>query len=277
MLSSLHDFIEFPFLYRALMATILLALTCGLLSPLIIAKRYAFLGSAVSHSTLLGLSLGLYLSGSNAPLSLFLWTLSITLVLSLFLAKSTWRQPLPSDTLIGLFFTGTMGLGTLIHSLTSRNSGDLMSFLFGNVLLLTDTDIYISLTLAAIIIPLILIPFNNWILSIYDEEFAILSGVPAKAMHFIFVFFMTALIVSALKISGTILVNALLLAPGFFALSFAKNIKTTFYISVLFSLSTAIIGLVLANLLETPSGATIAVSQLAFLFIGKFITIIKRN
>ena len=277
MIASLYDFIEFPFLYRALIATAILSLTCGLISPLIIAKRYAFLGSAVSHSTLLGLSLGLYLSGSNAPLSLYLWTLIITLVLSLLLAKSTWRQSLPSDTLIGLFFTGTMGLGTLIHSLTNRNSGDLMSFLFGNVLLLTNTDIYISIILALIIIPLIIIPFNDWILSIYDEEFAILSGVPAKAMHFIFVFVMTALIVSALKVSGTILVNALLLAPGFFALSFAKNIKSTFYISVLFSILTAIIGLVLANYLETPSGATIAVSQLSFLFIGKFIVFIKRS
>lgn len=270
-MSFLSDFIEYPFLFRALIATSILSLTCGLISPLIIAKRYAFLGSAVSHSTLLGLSLGLYISGTNAPLSLYLWTLGITLILSLFLAQSTWRQSLPSDSLIGLFFTGTMGLGTLIHSLTSRNSGDLMSFLFGNVLLLTTTDIFISIILALLIIPLILIPFKQWILTTYDEDFAILSGVPAKLMHFTFVFVMTALIVSALKISGTILVNALLLTPGFFALSFARDLKLTFFISVLFSVTTAIMGLVFANLLETSSGATIAMTQLSFLFLTKLL------
>lgn len=263
------DFIEFPFLTRALIATLCLSATCGLLSPLVIAKRYAFLGSAVSHSTLLGLAVGIAVSGREAPMSLFLWTLVITLVLSLFLARATWRQALPSDTLIGLFFTGTMGLGTLVHALTSRGSGDLLSFLFGNVLLLTDTDVAISVLISALIFPVILLPWRYWLLATYDEDFAVVTGLPAQLLHFIFVTMLTALIVSALKISGTVLVNALLLAPGFFALSFARNIKATFTLSLIFSIATALFGLVLANYLETPSGATLAVTQLAFLFLGK--------
>lgn len=274
-MASIMDFIEFPFLTRALVATLCLSATCGLLSPLVIAKRYAFLGSAVSHSTLLGLAIGIAVSGRDAPMSLFLWTLVITLILSLFLARSTWRQPLPSDTLIGLFFTGTMGLGTLVHAITSRGTGDLLSFLFGNVLLLTDTDVAISVLICAMIFPIILLPWRYWLLATYDEDFALVTGLPAKLLHFIFVTMLTALIVSALKISGTVLVNALLLAPGFFALSFARNIKATFTLSLIFSIATAIFGLVLANYLETPSGATLAVTQLAFLFLGKLYAKIK--
>jgi ABC-type Mn2+/Zn2+ transport system permease subunit len=269
--TSLLDFIEYPFLTRALITTICLSLTCGLLSPLVIAKRYAFLGSAVSHSTLLGLSIGIALSGKDAPLSLFFWTLMITLALSLFLAKATWRQALPSDTLIGLFFTGTMGLGTLVHSLTTRASGDLMSYLFGNVLLLTNSDVVISVIICLIIIPLILIPWRWWLLSTYDEDFAITNGAPAKTLHFVFVIVLTALIVSALKLSGTVLVNALLLTPGFFALSFARNIRASFIYSVLFSVFSAVFGLALANYLETPSGATLAVVQLCFLGVALII------
>lgn len=269
MLISLLDFFEYPFLTRALITTICLALTCGLLSPLIIAKRYAFLGSAVSHSTLLGLAIGMALGGANSPMLLFTWTLVITLVLSLILAKATWRQALPSDTLIGLFFTGTMGLGTLVHALTNRGSGDLMSFLFGNVLLLTNTDVIISLVICAVIIPIIIIPWKSWLIATYDEDFALISGVPAKCLHFVFVTALTALIVSALKLSGTVLVNALLLTPGFFALSFARNLRASFIISVLFSVITACFGLFLANFLETPSGATLAVVQLFFLFSAK--------
>lgn len=269
------DFFEFPFLTRALIATLCLSATCGLLSPLVIAKRYAFLGSAVSHSTLLGLAIGTAISGREAPMSLFLWTLVITLILSLFLARATWRQALPSDTLIGLFFTGTMGLGTLVHALTSRGSGDLLSFLFGNVLLLTDTDVAISVLISALIFPIILLPWRYWLLTTYDEDFALVTGLPAKLLHFIFVTMLTALIVSALKISGTVLVNALLLAPGFFALSFARNIKATFTLSLIFSTATALFGLILANYLETPSGATLAVTQLLFLFLGKLYAKIK--
>lgn len=269
MIASMTDFIEYPFLTRALIATLCLSLTCGLLSPLVIAKRYAFLGSAVSHSTLLGLAIGIALGGADSPMTLFSWTLVITLILSLILAKVTWRQALPSDTLIGLFFTGTMGLGTLVHALTSRGSGDLMSYLFGNVLLLTDTDVLISLLICFTIFPVILIPWRKWLLSTYDEDFALITGVNAKLLHFVFVTMLTALIVSALKISGTVLVNALLLTPGFFALSFARNIRSSFIYSMIFSVATAFFGLVMANFFEIPSGATLAVTQLLFLFLGK--------
>ncbi len=274
-MASLLDFIEYPFLTRALVTTTVLAVTCGLLSPLVIAKRYAFLGSAVSHSTLLGLAIGIAMGGRDQPMVLFMWTLVITLILSLFLAKATWRQALPSDTLIGLFFTGTMGLGTLVHALTTRGSGDLMSYLFGNVLLLTNTDVIISLAVCAVIVPLILLPWRFWLITTYDEDFALITGVPAKLLHFVFVTVLTALIVSALKLSGTVLVNALLLTPGFFALSFARQLKDAFVLAVSFSLITALFGLVLSNYLETPSGATLAVVQLFFLFLGKLIARIR--
>lgn len=269
MISSLADFIEYPFLTRALIATLCLSATCGLLSPLVIAKRYAFLGSAVSHSTLLGLAIGIFMGGTESPLTLFFWTLTITLILSFFLAKATWRQALPSDTMIGLFFTGTMGLGILVHSLTTRGSGDLMSYLFGNVLLLTNTDVIISIIVCVLIIPMIIFFWKWWLLTTYDEDFAIISGVPAKLMHFVFVTALTGLIVSALKVSGTVLINALLLTPGFFALSFARDIKSSFSLSIIFSVSTALLGLIAANYFETPSGATLAVTQLLFLFLGK--------
>tara|TARA_R110000868_G_scaffold64597_2_gene194043 strand:+ start:15642 stop:16478 length:837 start_codon:yes stop_codon:yes gene_type:complete len=277
MFESILDFIHYPFLTRALITTVFLAMTCGLLSPIVIAKRYAFVGSAVSHSTLLGLAIGIYFGGSDSSMTLFFWTLIITLILSLFLAKSTWRQALPSDTLIGLFFTATMGLGTLVHALSTRSSGDLLSYLFGNVLLLTDTDVIIAIIVSLLIIPLILIPWKSWLMSTYDEDFAIISGVPAKALHYIFTIALTALIVSAIKVSGTVLVNALLLTPGFFALRFARSLKSTFILSVIYSLATALFGLVLANFLETPSGATLAVTQVAILMAAILITKITKK
>lgn len=268
-MNFLTDFFEYPFLTRALITTLCLSATCGLLSPLVIAKRYAFLGSAVSHSTLLGVSIGIALGGQQDAMTLFLWTLLITLILSLFLAKTTWRQALPADTMIGLFFTGTMGLGTLVHSLTARGSGDLLSYLFGNVLLLTETDVAIAFIIMLLIFPILLYPWRAWLLTTYDEDFALVTGAPVKILHYTFVILLTALIVSALKVSGTVLVNALLLTPGYFALSLARNIRATFILSIIFSVLSAILGLVLANALETPSGATLAVTQITLLILGK--------
>lgn len=256
---SLQDFIHYDFLLYALLGTFFLSVTCGLISPLLIARKNAFMGSAISHSTLLGLAIALSLFSSEQPLPIFVTTLIITLFCTVFLAFSTFRQRLPSDSLIGIFYTSTMAMGILIHSAFAKNKTDLLSFLFGNILLLTKEDLLLSLGLLAVTAPLIIIPFKKWLFLTYDEEGAITSGINAKFYHYLFFILLALLIVTSIKLAGTILIETLLLVPGFFALKFSKNVKQTFIISVLFSTIFAVFGILIANTYGLPSGATLAV------------------
>ncbi len=258
-IQSIQDFFHYDFLFFALIGTLLLSITCGLISPLLIARKNAFMGSAISHSTLLGLAIALSLFSSENSFSIFSMTLFITIICTLFLAFSTYRQKLPSDSLIGIFYTSTMALGIIIHSLFAKNKTDLLSFLFGNILLLTKEDLILSAILLAISAPLIIIPFKKWIFLTYDEEGAITSGIKAHLFHYLFFILLALLIVTSIKLAGTILIETLLLVPGFFALKFAKSVKQTFVLSVLFSTVFAFIGIILANTFGLPSGATLAV------------------
>lgn len=244
----------------AILGTLFLSITCGLISPLLIARKNAFMGSAISHSTLLGLAIALSLFSSEMPLAIFLTTLFITICCTLFLAYSTYRQKLPTDSLIGIFYTATMALGILIHSAFAKNKTDLLSFLFGNILLLTKEDLILSVSLLLITVPLIIIPFKKWLFLTYDEEGAITSGVNAKFFHYLFFILLSLLIVTSIKLAGTILIETLLLVPGFFALKFAQNIRQTFIFSTIFSVFFALLGIVLANTYGLPSGATLAVT-----------------
>ena len=276
---SLRDFAQYDFLLYALLGTIFLSITCGLISPLLIARKNAFMGSAISHSTLLGLAIALSLFSSENSLPIFATTLFITIICTLFLAFSTFRQKLPNDSLIGIFYTSTMALGIIIHSSFAKNKSDLLSFLFGNILLLTKEDLFLSLILLAITAPLIIIPFKKWIFLTYDEEGAITSGVNAKFFHYLFFILLSLLIVTSIKLAGTILIETLLLVPGFFALKFAKNVKQTFIISVLFSTFFATLGIMIANSYGLPSGATLAVvlflALILSLFLKRLYTILK--
>ncbi|MBP9680981.1 MAG: metal ABC transporter permease [Bacteriovorax sp.] len=256
---SLQDFLHYEFLLYALIGTFFLALTCGLISPLIIARKNAFMGSAISHSTLLGLAIALSLFTSENSLSLFATTLAVTMLCTLFLAFSSYRQKLPTDSLIGIFYTATMALGIIIHSLFAKTKTDLLSFLFGNILLLTKEDLYLSLGLLLVTAPLLLIPFKKWIFLTYDEEGAITSGINARLYHYLFFILLALLIVTSIKLAGTILIETLLLVPGFFALKFSSNVKQTFLLSTLFSTFFALLGIVIANTYALPSGATLAV------------------
>lgn len=267
-LESLKDFYQYDFLQYGLLATILLSIVCGVISPLIIARKNAFMGSAISHSTLFGLAVSLALFSKTNTIGIFLVTLIITLLTTLFLARSTFKQHLPHDSLIGIFYTSTMALGVIVHSVFNKSSGDLLSFLFGNILLLTKEDLFITAFLFILVIPLIFIPFAKWIFITFDEEGAKTSGLNTKRYHYLFFIMMALLIVTSIKIAGTILIETFLLVPGFFALSFNLTIKKTFLISVVFSVVLAIFGLFLANFFSLPSGATLAIVQFVALLLS---------
>ncbi len=258
-LQSIKDFTNYDFLVYALLGTFFLSLTCGLISPLIISRRSAFMGSAISHSTLLGLAIALSFFSIEKSFLVFSITLFITLCCTLFLSYSTYRQKLPTDSLIGIFYTSTMALGILVHSISSHNKSDLLSFLFGNILLLSKEDLYLSTLIMIITFPVIIIPIKKWLFLTYDEEGAITSGINAKLYHYLFFVLLCFLIVTSIKLAGTILVETLLLVPGFFALKFSKNVKQTFVFSICFSCFFAILGIVVANAYGLPSGATLAV------------------
>lgn len=271
MSSMITDFFQYDFLLYALLGTIFLALTCGLISPLIIARKNAFMGAAISHSTLLGLAISMSLFEATQALPLFVSTLLITIFLTLFLAYSTFRQKLPNDSMIGIFYTSTMALGIIIHTLFAKDQSDLLSFLFGNILLLTVEDLYLSFGILLITALVILIPLKKWLFLTFDEEGAITSGIKAQIYHYTFFVLLAFLIVTSIKLAGTVLVETLLLVPGFFALKFSKNIVQTFVVSTIFSTVMAIIGIVLANTFGLPSGATLAVVLFTALVISLFI------
>lgn len=261
---NFHDFIEYDFLLYAFIGTFFLALSCGLISPLIIARKNAFMGAAISHSTLLGLSISMAIFSDERPWAIFLLTLALTLCLTLFLAFATYKQKLPHDSLIGIFYTSTMALGIIIHQVYAKNQGDLLSFLFGNILLLNPSDLILGGVIFLIIFLIVLIPLKRWLFLTYDQEGALTSGIRADLYHSLFFVVLTLLIVTSLKLAGTLLVETLLLVPGLFALKMAKSMKATFLYSTLFSVFFSLLGIILSNHFSLPSGATLAVT----LFLG---------
>lgn len=275
-MSWITDFMTFPFLQKAFLGAIALALTCGVLSPMVVAKRFAFMGSSIAHGALLGVSLSLAVIDSILPkgdssssLFIFIGTTLITMIAATPLALTTFRQKLPSDALIGLFFTVTMGLGLLIHQSLAPGKGDLMSYLFGNILMLSSLDLGILTILTIFIFAIVWRKKSSWILFLYDEEAAFIQGLPTKKYHILLFLILTLVIVSGLKISGVILINSFLLIPGIFALKYAPSAKKTFSYSLIFAVTTTILGLILANGLGLGMGPTLAVTQ-AFIFLGTF-------
>lgn len=270
-MSFITDFFTYPFLMQALISGFFLALLCVTLSPIIVAKKFAFMGASISHGALLGVAIGLLFfdpKGLSANVSLFFVTLAVTLFSVAPLAWATFRQRIPNDALIGLFFTATMGLGLLIHQSSGSGKGDLLSYLFGNILTLTSFDSWLLGSLCLLVLPIIWLKKHSWMYFLFDEEAAAIQGVATKLYHMILFFVLTLVIVGGLKISGVILINSYLLIPGIFALRWAPNASSTFKHATVFALKATLLGFLLANAMDWPVGATLALTQVGLFLLS---------
>lgn len=276
----IHDFLHYDFLRYALIGTIFLSISSGILSPLVVAKKHAFMGSALSHSTLLGVAIALSIveatpnfDHGQENILIFAITFIITLILVLILAQLTFNQKQTHDSIIGIFLALTMGMAVLVHQFFVQGSNDLMGYLFGQIILLGEEDIILAAMTTFILGVVVIYNLPKWRAIIFDEEGARLIGIKVKFYHSLFYLLLTLFIVSGVKISGTILINSLILAPGLFAFQYAKSLQQSIIIAVIFSVSTSIIGLVLASILDLPTGASMASIQCLILLFSYAIKI----
>jgi ABC-type Mn2+/Zn2+ transport system permease subunit len=255
------DFMQYDFLLPALLGIVFLSLMTGFISPLLCANHFAFIGSAISHSTILGLAVGLFLFNIDQTLPIYLVTFFITAIGVLALAFANQRAKLPSDSLIGVFYTSSMALGLILFSFNPRAQGQMNSFLFGNILLLTNSDLWI-LGITTLLVFFIVYRFRKkwWLMSL-NSEAAEIQGINILLMQCLFFLIITLVTVVSLKLTGSILINTLLILPGTFALRFSRRLHSLFFISILFSLVTSLLGLVLANSFDLPPGSCLATVQ----------------
>lgn len=265
--NSLGDFWQFEFLSLAFIGSFMLSLSSGLLSPVIVSKKFAFMGAAVSHSTILSLALSYYLLGPALNIVHFIFTLIITLFMIIWVAKGSSQSLIPADSFIGIFYSTTMALGIVVFSLTGRDQGELFSYLFGDILLLEATDLMLMLTVTFALFLSIFIPYNQWVYFLWDEQGATIAGIKTKLYHYTTFLLVTLLIITGVKLAGTVLVNSLLIIPGVFAFKSGKNMKQVFVHSMIFSVLTCISGLIIANWKDLPPGPSMAITQFLVLII----------
>ena len=245
-----------------------LSLLCGILSPLLVAKRLAFMGVSVSHSTFLGLALALCWLSPENTYGIYVVSLSITLLISLVLATVGFRQE-AFDSLVGIFFSVSMGLGIVVfHLFGQGDHDDLHGYLFGDIFLVGTADTMIAWINLVLVCAAVFPFFSKWMSFVADGEGAGVAGQRGRLFHCGLVALLTLTVVSSMKVAGIVLVNAMLLIPGIFALKVAWNVGTAFVFSIVFSLVSVMSGLALAESLGTPSGATMGFIQfLIFLMV----------
>ncbi len=262
---NLFHFLSYGFMQRAVIAGSFIAALCAILGVFLVLRRLSLIGDGLSHVTFGALAIGLFFNVTPVYIALPLVVLS-----SLGIMKLTEAQHLYGDAAIGIVSALGIAIGILLVSITKGFNIDLFSYLFGNILAITKAEVWMSISLAAIVIILVAFYYYDLVAVTFDEECAQAEGINTKAVNKMLVVLTAITVVLAMKVVGIMLVSALLILPSVTALQIAKGFKMTMLLAVIVAVVSVWTGIMLSFFLDWPSGATIVLVGLA-LFAGSFL------
>lgn len=255
--------LQFEFMRNALMAGLLAAVICGIMGTLVVVNRIVFLSGGIAHAAYGGIGLSFffgwpYLAG----------TIGFSLIAAMLMAAITFQAKHRADTIIGVIWALGMAFGIILLDLTPGYHVDLMSYLFGSILTVPNSDLWTMLVMAAIIALFVVGYYDDLLALSYDEEFAQVRGVPVKGLYFTMIGMLAITIVMVIQVVGLILIIALLTIPPFIAEKYATSLFQMMVGSSLLGALFTMTGLWLAYRFDLTSGASIIlISGIAFLII----------
>jgi zinc transport system permease protein len=256
------ELLSLGFLQRALLAGIMVSLLCGVLSVFVILRRMAFIGVGISHSAFGGVALGFLLAVDP------LWTgVGFSVLVALAIEWAQTHSRVEEDTAIGIFFAASMALGLVFLHLSRTYNVDVFGFLFGNILAIGPQQVVEIFWVTATVLAVTLAFYKELVFISFDEEMAWVSGVPVRALRYLFLVMLALVVIISIYLVGIVLVSALLVVPGATAQNLTGHIRSMIIASTAVAVGSVAGGLWLSWVLDFPSGATIVLLQaLLYLF-----------
>ena len=248
------ELLQYDFFQNALISTILIGISCGLVGTYIVAKRMVFISGGITHTSFGGLGLAYYL-GFSPMLGAGIFSILSALAI-LFLSDN---KKLREDSLIGIFWSAGMAIGILFIYLTPGYVPNLMSYLFGNILTVTRSQIIISAILCLFIIVFFLRFYRPLFYIAFDKAYSKTHQIPVNIIEIAITITIALCIVLCLKLAGIILVISYLTIPQAIAGLFYKNFSQQLIASTMISTIGSVSGLFFSALLNIPSGASIVI------------------
>ena len=248
------EIFEYDFMIYALLASVLASVACGIIGTYIVIKRLVFLSGGIAHSTYGGIGVG-YLLSFNPIIG----AVGSSILGAIFVSKMRGKNSEHEDTLIGIIWALGMALGVLFISMAPGYAPDLMSYLFGNILTVSKSELILMGFADLVIISVVILFYKQFQAITFDEEYSKTTGLNVEFYYLLLFILIAVTIVLLIKLVGIILVIALLTIPAAIAKFLANSLKIMMILAILFGLVFTIVGLLLSYYLNLPSGSTIIV------------------
>lgn len=245
---------KYQFLQNAVLAGLLASILCGLIGVIIIEKKLVMMSGGIAHASYGGVGLG-YLLGIEPILGAF--GFAVCAALGVGFVKR--RGGANTDVIIGLFWSIGMALGIFFVALMPGYPPDMNSYLFGNILAVTRSDLYFTAGLTAAVVFIIAALFDDWKAYMFDDEFAHIIGVKTVFLEYLLLVVIAMTVVALIRVVGIILTLAMLTAPAATASVFTKGLGCRMAVATLLGGLFCLTGLVISYYTNIASGATIVI------------------
>ena len=267
----MFDIFQYSFVIRGLEAGIIVAIIAPAIGIFLVLRRYSLIADTLAHVSLAGIALGL-LFGVNPIFT----ALGVTVVSSLGIERLRTTKRIYGESALALFLSGSLALATVLLSLGKGFNSSLFNYLFGSIVTVTQSDVYIISFLAIIVVTLLVLFYKELIYISFDEESAKVSGIPVRLINTVLVVLAALTITLAIPIVGVLLIAALIVIPVVTALQFRKSFAKTIVYAECISLFSVIAGIFTSFYFDFSTGGTIVLIML-LIFVIVLVTKSKNN
>jgi zinc transport system permease protein len=261
------EMLSYGFMQRALIGGSLIAILCSVLGVFLVLRRLSLIGDGLAHVTFGSVALALFFRLHSFYMTLAI--IPVVLACAMGILKLAQKARIYGDAAIGIVSALGIATGVMLASLAGGFNVDLFSYLFGNILSISSSELVIAAILFAVVITGVAIFYNDLFASTFDEELAKSSGIDTDRINAVLVLLTALTVVLAMKVVGIMLISALLILPAVSALQIAKGFKTAIVCAAAIGVCTVVVGISLSFAMNLPTGATIVLINFAT-FIGAF-------
>lgn len=253
--------LQYSFMRNALMAGVLISILCPSVGVFLVLKRYSMMGDTLSHASFAGIALGLIL-GFNPVICAFIFT-SICGLLIEYLRNYYSKY---AELAMSIVLTLSVGIAIILIS-TGKSGANVNSFLFGSILTVTKSDLYIIALLSVICYIMLITLYNKLLYITFDEQGAYVSGVKVKLINYLFTLLVGATISVSIRVMGILVISSMIVIPVATALQLNKGFKSTLIYSIIFGFMDILVGLISSYYINSAPGGTIAVTSVIILLL----------
>ncbi len=251
-IDSIQQAVQYDFILKALLVGSLIAISASVLGLFLVLKKYSMIGDGLAHVSFATVAIALWLSASPLVVSI-----PIVILASFFILKLSEKTSMHGDAAISLVSSFSIAMAVLIASMAKGFNVDLMSYLFGSILVISNFDVAISAALSLVVIVTVMFFYHDLFAVTFDEEYAQAVGMNTKFYNYLLAVLTSITIALGIRIVGTMLISSLIVFPTVTALQVSKGFRMTILIATVISVVCVVLGVFMSFAYNLPTGAVI--------------------